>query len=192
MKLGIQPTDRVLIFMGTIFRFSGLVELLNELAPILQNDSTLKFLILGDGEDFTRLKQHVTMHNLFDQVITPGRIDYEHLAPYLQLGNVALLPFKQDLVTHMALPGKVLQYLACGLPTIAIDLDGLQSLIPPNHGILYVSDLQEMATTVKQLMSDEVFLKDISHLGVSHMIRHFNWEKQISSFENLLFSCCNE
>jgi glycosyltransferase involved in cell wall biosynthesis len=92
----------------------------------------------------------------------------------------------------MALPGKVLQYLACGLPTIAIDLDGLQSLIPPNHGILYVSDLQEMATTVKQLMSDEVFLKDISHLGVSHMIRHFNWEKQISSFENLLFSCCNE
>ncbi len=144
-KLDIQPTAKVLLYMGTIFRFSGLVELLTELVPTLHLDKSIKFLILGDGEDFNRLHQLAITLDLQSQVIMPGRIEYDLLADYLRLGTVALLPFKQELVTHEALPGKVLQYLACGLPTIATPLDGLQSMITQNKRILYANNLQEMA-----------------------------------------------
>mgnify|MGYP003843541759 CR=1 FL=1 len=46
-KLGIKQNDSVLVFMGSIFRFSGLTGLLTELAPALRNDPSLKLLILG-------------------------------------------------------------------------------------------------------------------------------------------------
>jgi glycosyltransferase involved in cell wall biosynthesis len=175
-KLSIQPSDKVLLFMGTIFRFSGLIELLTELAPALHNDSTLKFLVLGNGEDFDRLHQLSIKLGLKDQVIMPGRIEYGLLADHLRLGLVALLPFKQELVTHGALPGKVLQYLACGLPTIATPLDGLQSMIPPNQGILYANNSQEMAKIAIDLATNPIQQHDLASLGVDLMILHCNWK----------------
>ena len=185
-KMGIQPTDKVLLFMGTIFRFSGLVELLTELSPALLLDKSIKFLILGDGEDFNRLHQLAITLGLQDQVIMPGRIEYDLLADYLRLGHVALLPFKQELVTHGALPGKVLQYLACGLPTIATPLDGLQSMIPPNQGILYVNNSQEMANIAIELVSNLDQQHELASLGVEVMILHCNWKTQIQSFEQMI------
>ena len=185
-KVGIQPTDKVLLFMGTIFRFSGLVELLTELSPAIHLDKSIKFLILGDGEDFNRLHQLAITLGLEDQVIMPGRIEYDLLADYLRLGHVALLPFKQELVTHGALPGKVLQYLACGLPTIATPLDGLQSMIPPNQGILYANDLQEMANMAIDLATKPEQQHKLASLGVDLMILHCNWKTQLQSFEQMI------
>ena len=174
--------------MGTIFRFSGLVELLTELAPALRLDKTIKFLILGYGEDFNRLDQLAITLGLQSQVIMPGRIEYDLLADYLRLGHVALLPFKQELVTHGALPGKVLQYLACGLPTIATPLDGLQSMIPPNKGILYAAGTQEMANMAIVLASTPRDQQALSELGVELMNEHCNWNRQLTKFQMLLTS----
>ena len=187
-KSNIQPTDKVLIFMGTIFRFSGLIELLNNLAPALQNDSTLKFLILGDGEDFNRLRRLSIKLGLQDQVIMPGRIEYDLLADHLCLGHVALLPFRQELVTHSALPGKILQYLACGLPTIATPLNGLLSMIAPGQGVVYAQDLAKMATEAVDLANDPYRRKTMSHLGMELMSDICNWNNQITQFETLLMS----
>ena len=187
-KMGIHPTDKVLLFMGTIFRFSGLVELLNELSPALHLDKSIKFLILGDGEDFNRLHQLAITLGLQDQVIMSGRIEYNLLADYLRLGHVALLPFKQELVTHGALPGKVLQYLACGLPTISTPLDGLQSMIPPNQGILYANNSQEMANMAVDLATNPEQRHQLASLGVDLMILHCNWKTQLQSFEQMIRS----
>ena len=187
-KVGIQPTDKVLLFMGTIFRFSGLVELLTELAPALRLDKSIKFLILGDGEDFNRLHQLAITLGLQNQVLMSGRIEYDLLADYLRLGHVALLPFKQELVTHGALPGKVLQYLACGLPTIATPLDGLQSMIPPNKGILYANDSQEMANMAIDLVSKPDQQHQLATFGLDLMTRHCNWAAQLQSFEQMIAS----
>ena len=185
-KLGIKRTDKVLLFMGTIFRFSGLVELLTELAPSLRNDSALKFLILGDGEDFKRLQQLANTLGLLDQVIMPGRIEYDLLSEYLQLGDVALLPFKQELVTHGALPGKVLQYLACGLPTIATPLDGLKSMIPSGNGLIYENDLTQMTHLAIDLAHNQKQLQTLSDLGIKLISELCDWDNQITKFENLL------
>jgi glycosyltransferase involved in cell wall biosynthesis len=188
IKVGIQPTNKVLLFMGTIFRFSGLVELLTELAPAFCLDKSLKLLVLGDGEDFNRLHQLVITLDLQDQVIMPGRIEYDLLSDYLRLGHVALLPFKQELVTHGALPGKVLQYLACGLPTISTPLDGLQSMIPPNQGILYANDSQEMANMAIDLVSNPQNRQALSELGVSSMSDLCNWKVQLFYFESIIYA----
>ena len=185
-ELGIKPTDSVLLFMGTIFRFSGLTEILADLGPALHNNPSLKFLILGEGEDFIPLQRLVESLGLQHQVIMPGRIEYDILADYLRLGHVALLPFRPELVTHCALPGKVLQYLACGLPTIATPLNGLQSMIAPNQGVLYANNLKEMAVMAEQLSSDSQHRNLLSTKGIELMNSHCDWQLQMRLFEELL------
>ena len=186
VKVGIQPTDTVLLFMGTIFRFSGLIELLTELASTLRKDPSLKFLILGEGEDFIRLNELAKSLGLQRQVIMPGRIEYDLLADYLRLGHVALLPFRPEPVTHGALPGKILQYLACGLPTIATPLDGLQSMIAPDQGVLYANGPQEMVKMAIQLASNADQRSQLSLRGVNLMNLHCNWQNQIQTFKKLI------
>jgi glycosyltransferase involved in cell wall biosynthesis len=184
--LGIKPTDSVLLFMGTIFRFSGLIELLNELSPALRNDPTIKFLVLGEGEDFIRLKHLAFTLGLQHQVLMPGRIEYDLLADYLRLGHVALLPFRPEPVTHGALPGKVLQYLACGIPTIATPLIGLQSMISTGEGVIYENDISDTARTALQLLSDADRRIQLSNCGSKLMSVKCDWPTQINSFEQIL------
>ena len=191
IKLGIKQNDSVLVFMGSIFRFSGLTDLLTELAPALRNDQSLKLLILGDGEDFDQLRKLTNSYELQSQVIMPGRIEYDLLANHLCLGHVALLPFRQELVTHGALPGKVLQYLACGLPTIATPLNGLMSMVASGQGVVYASDLTKMAAEAVDLAYDPYRRKIISDLGTELMSDICNWNNQMKQFETLLTSVAN-
>jgi glycosyltransferase involved in cell wall biosynthesis len=187
-RLGLTPTDKVALFMGTIFRFSGLTELLTELAPALRQDQTLKFLILGDGEDFSRLQQPANTLQIAKNVIMPGRIKYDDLANHLRLGQVALLPFRPEPVTHGALPGKVLQYLACGLPTIATELEGLMSMIPKGDGVVYGRDLTHLAQEAITLIHQPTHRHVIASRGVGLMTKLCDWSNQLAQFENLLTS----
>jgi glycosyltransferase involved in cell wall biosynthesis len=184
--LGIKTTDKVLLFMGTLFRFSGLVELINELAPSLLSDQSLKLLILGEGEDFDRLRHLSSELKLDSQIIMTGRIEYDDLADYLRLGDVALLPFSPGIVTHNALPGKVLQYLACGLPTVATPLDGLMAMIPQGQGVVYANDYSEMASAAISLVENTNQQKLLSERGLVSLTQHCDWKSQVNKFESLL------
>ena len=192
LKLGIQPHDKVIVFMGTLFRFSGLVELLTELAPELRKDRSLIFLILGDGEEFDRLQQLVRSLEMGNQVLLTGRIEYEQLADYIRLGQVAVVPFHPELVTHGALPGKVLQYLACGLPTIATPLHGLQSMVAEGEGVLYADSSRDMADKAVQLVNNSQHRDQVAIRGLDLINQHCNWETQIQKFELLLESLVSD
>ncbi len=188
----IQPNDKVIVFMGTLFRFSGLVELITELAPALRNDRSLIFLILGDGEDFDRLQQLVRSLGMSNQVLLTGRIEYEQLADHIRLGQVAVVPFRPELVTHGALPGKVLQYLACGLPTIATPLRGLQSMVAEGEGVHYADSAKDMARKAVHLVCNQQQRGEVASGGLRLIDRHCNWETQIQMFEQLLESLISD
>jgi glycosyltransferase involved in cell wall biosynthesis len=122
-KYQINEQDKVILFMGTLFRFSGLYELIQSAAGVLLEDPQLKMVIIGDGEDRQRINAKIVELQLEDKVICVGRIEYDDLPSYLLLGDVAVLPFLQMDVTEYAFPGKVLQYLSVGLPTISVHLE---------------------------------------------------------------------
>lgn len=184
--LGLKSDDKVLLFMGTLFRFSGLYELIIELASLLRDNGSLKLLILGDGEDMDRIQSLFCTMQLQHQILTPGRVEYDNLANYLRLGDIALLPFNQEIVSNSALPGKVLQYLACGLPTISTQLDGLMSVVPPGNGVVYAKSLHEMTEIITQLLRNPQTLQRLSESTFPNVSQRFDWGVQIMLFEHLL------
>ncbi len=191
-RLGISAEDRVIIFMGTIFRFAGIVEFIEEASEILKKKPSIKFLVLGDGEDFGRVKQRIEALGLSNQVITPGRISYDELADFLCLGTVAILPFLQESVTNFALPWKVAQYLSCGIPTVSINLKGLVSVIPEGSGMLYTSDIKGLVRATFELMEDDDVLAQLSLDARQTMVDLCNWDNQVTKLENLLLEIIKE
>jgi len=61
-------------------------------------------------------------------------------------------------------------------------------MIPPNQGILYANDSQEIANMAIDLVSNPQNRQALSELGVSSMSDLCNWKVQISHFESMIYA----
>ncbi len=181
-KYKIHEKDKVILFMGTLFRFSGLYELVQSATEELLGNPHLKMLIIGDGEDSQRINSKISELHLEKKVICVGRIEYEELSTYLQLGDVAVLPFLQMDVTEFAFPGKVLQYLSVGLPTVSVHLKGLEGTFPPDSGFVFVSSFDEMMSQCCEILNNQELCTSFSVLGRERMEEMCDWRSQVHKF----------
>jgi glycosyltransferase involved in cell wall biosynthesis len=126
------------MYMGTFFHFSGLDDVINELANAA--DPSVKLLLIGGGEQEERLRNLVEDYNLGERVIFAGFIEFKALANYMCLADVAINPLRNELVASAAFPHKVLQYMAVELPVVSTQLAGLYEAFGNSSGILWSKD----------------------------------------------------
>ena len=134
--------------MGTFYRFAGIEQFVEGIAPRLTADPSVRVLLVGGGESEAAIRSTIQRTGTGDQVIFTGFIDYPELADHLRLADIAITPFEPSVVTDCALPGKALQYLGCGLPTVSSPLAGLAATVPEGRGILYRSPGEEFVDAV--------------------------------------------
>ena len=188
VSLGIKPTDHVVMFMGTLYRFAGLDTFLELMAPTLHGSTDIKVLLIGGGEHLDVLKNNCKRLGIADQVIFTGFVDYRELTKYMTIADVAINTFPSTLVTNCALPSKVLQYLCCGIPTVATPVDGLAGLIPDGQGILYRDLDPNFIRTITSLMNDDDLLQEISRLARSTAERLLDWRTNLPPMEDDLMT----
>ncbi len=73
---------------------------------------------------------------------------------FINMANICINPFKVTGATREIIPGKILQYLACGKPVLSTPLPGMTSFLKgPKEGVVY-SSLDEFAESTIKLLSD--------------------------------------
>lgn len=153
--LGISNDSQVLIYMGSFFYFSGLDEVIQELAVDLRSNPRLKILLIGGGEQEAELRKMVKANKLDSQVIFTGLVPFHELSRYMALGEIAINPLKNSLVAGAAFPHKVLQYMATGIPTVSTKLDGLYAAFGDNSGLIWASNPTELARLALDLLRQD-------------------------------------
>ena len=165
-------------YMGSLFPFSGLLQVISDFSQLSKSDDRL--LIIGGGGIENELKRKVKELNLENRVLFTGVISYAELPDYLSVSDVLINPFEPSLVTNLALPHKVLQYLATGIPTVSTKLLGLFESLGDSAGIYWVDSpnkIVEEFLHVKQLGNDEKFAA--SELGKKFVTEFFNPQKTL-------------
>ncbi len=115
-RLGIPTTRRLIVYLGLLAEYQGTGLLLQALQGIIQKRQDVHLLLMGfPGVD--TYKQQATELGIADYVTFTGRIPYQQAPIYLALGDVAVAP-KLSLTEGA---GKLLNYMAVGLPTVAYD-----------------------------------------------------------------------
>jgi len=180
---GIEPEHRVALFMGTLYRFAGLDWFIEEFAQVLAEDQQLRLVLVGGGEFESELRATAKSVGAEDSVIFTGFADYQNLADHLRLGDVAINPFPPQLVTNCALPGKVLQYLGCGLPTVCTPLLGLQGMLEEGEGVLYREPGAAFVDAVVELLHDTGRADEVGASGRASMERLARWDTCLDLFE---------
>lgn len=177
----------VALFAGVMGPSQHLGLLLN-VAEQMQDDIELLFLLVGDGKEKVQLKKMAHKKSL-SNVRFEGFVSHEVYPDLLRIcsiGLVCLSPLNKTPVV----PGKMLGYMAVGLPIAAF----LQAS-SDGHGIIksaqcgYSVDSADKDACV-QSMRDLFHKKDsfakLGNNGKSYAIKHFSKEACVTQLESML------
>jgi glycosyltransferase involved in cell wall biosynthesis len=188
-ELGIGDDKKVVMYMGSFFGFSGLDTVVRMFADEVKAHPELVLLLVGGGELDGELRRLVAQLGLGDSVIFTGLVPYATLPSYLQAAEVAINPFVPELLTHVAFPHKVLQYMAAGVPAVSTSLRGLRGVLGDESGVTWVDQPgQVLAAAVELALQSDAAREAISVAQRALITRLFSKEDATISLENTLVS----
>jgi glycosyltransferase involved in cell wall biosynthesis len=187
--LGLDATAKVVLYMGTFFPFSGLDTVIRNMAPHFVAHTELRLVLVGGGELDEVLRASVRELGLTDRVIFTGVVPYAELPGYLRAADVAINPFVPELLTNVAFPHKVLQYMAAGVPAVSTLLRGLRGVLGDDAGVTWVDEPAGMAeAAVRLAYADPAGLARIGAVERAFITANFSKEIAADSLESLLIS----
>jgi glycosyltransferase involved in cell wall biosynthesis len=185
-SLGIDSGDKVLMYMGSFFYFSGLVEVIRTFYEQDLRARRFKLVLVGGGEQDKELRMLVRDLNLENFVLFTGFVDYKVLGEYLRLADIFINPMKPDLVSNTAFPHKVLQYMASGKPVVSTKLTGLYETFGTDSGICWVNGPEEIIEAAASLASDSIAKSEALDRQSRVVAQLLNMDKCIDSFSDTI------
>ena len=189
-SLGISENDNVIVFVGTIYPFAGLMELVNNFNVIENETQNVKLIIVGGGPSYDKLEKLVISKKLESKIILTNFIPQKEIPKYISLADICINPFEINYVTNRILPTKIIEYFACGKPVLSTPLSGTKELLPDEkYGILY-SDSQNFTKTLSTLLLDKNRLNQLGKQALDYAHKHHDWkilsEKLLNKFLTFL------
>lgn len=155
-KLGIKPHHITFIYTGSIHPARNLKVLICAFSKVNKTYENTKLLIVGEGEDFKSLKKAASAHNLQDHIIFTGYVDYNEVPHMINASDIAIsyVPITPAYDFQPLL--KTVEYIACGIPTIATDTEGNRRFIKDGYnGILIKDDCDSLYNAMVMLIEDK-------------------------------------
>jgi glycosyltransferase involved in cell wall biosynthesis len=173
--------------MGSFFYFSGLPEVIRTFAKEANHDDYL--VIIGAGEQAKELEEIANGLGIQDNVVFTGLVIFSDLPGYLAIADVAINPLKPSLVSNTALPNKVLQYMASGLPVVSTRLRGLELTLGTDlPGLIFEEDSSDVASSALRLAHAELNLQQLGSSNAAEVAKLCGPGLSVNSFEAQLIS----
>jgi len=185
-NLQIQRNRTIIVYLGVLSPYQGIDLLIDAIPRVLKFLPDAYFLIMGyPNEEYYRVKARNL--GVSDHVCLPGRIDYTQAARYLSLGDLAVAPK----LTSMEGNGKLLNYMACALPTVAFDLPGNIATLADTGVYAVTGDVQAFADQIITLGGNPKLRLDLGKRARERAERHFSWHRigrEINDIYDVLLS----
>lgn len=148
-RLGIPPGRDVVGFVGLLADYQGVGDLIYAARRVIERRPSTHFLIMG-YPGLEQYRRQAYDLQILDRVTFTGRVPYASLHEYLAAADVAASA-KRSLTEAN---GKLLNYMAMGLPTVAYDTPVAREMLG-EHGV-YASpgDIASLADALLALLDD--------------------------------------
>ena len=187
-ELGLPEDKWVLFFMGWLYDFSGLRQIVGRLAGEPSLLGAARLLIVGDGDLYAELRQTVDNAKLGDRVLLTGRQPYDRIPGLVAAADVCLLPSLENDTTRDIVPMKVYEYLAAGKPVVASRLPGLLAEFGQEGGILYGDGPVDVVRRAVALAKEPAEVERLGAAGRRAAEENADWENTTERFEEILWA----
>jgi glycosyltransferase involved in cell wall biosynthesis len=177
-QLGIPSDRRIVVYIGLLAPYQGTNLLLEVARHLCQRYPDLHFLIMGhpDPQSYRNLAASL---GIADHVTLPGRIMYRDLHSYLALGEVAVAP-KMSLTEGN---GKIGNYMAMGLPTVAFDTPVNREILGPYGFYAKLGSVADFAAQLELALTNRELAAERAAGARARAVAELSWERAAIAIE---------
>lgn len=168
--LGMADGDRVVVYIGLLDTYRG-TDVLLEAAQLLARRQDIRFVI-GGFPNLERYQARARELGIADRVFFSGRIPYEDAPLWLSLGDVAVEPKMS--ATEAA--GKVLNYMAMGLPVVAFDIPVMREYLGDLGIYAPLGNAKVFADQIEALLDDPARVRRVGSALRERARQLYSWE----------------
>ena len=171
--LGIPSGRPVVVYLGLLADYQGTPHIVRAAQILKQRDVDVHFLIMG-FPSVSHYRRMAVDLGVSDRVTLTGKVRYEEAPAHLALGDIAIAPKLS--ATEGA--GKILNYMAMGLPTVAFDTPvsreylGSLGAYATRRG-----DPAALADAIVQLLNASEQRAELGEKLRGRVGRHFSWDR---------------
>lgn len=186
-KWNIDKKDRVIVFMGNLYYFSGLSDFVYEFPEVIRQVPDAKLLIVGDGNLRPKLEKIILELGLEKHVIITGWQPFQTMPQYINLASVCINPYPVSGSMKDLFSAKVIQYLACGKATVSSSLPGMKTILPDeSYGVVYADNAVDMTKEVVLLLKSPEKRERLEKAGVNYVRQTHNHNEIAYKLEQFL------
>ncbi len=162
------PKDKTLVvYSGALLESKGL----SELKTIIKaaNSEIIHFLIIGYPTE--NLQPFLEQEQCQNVCSLTGQIDFEQLSEFLCLADIGIDPKNNNAGEGS---GKMLNYLACGLPVVAFSTLNNIEFLP--KGTPLAKDAGHVVELLDELAKNQALIKSRSIANLKQFEEHYSWQ----------------
>lgn len=177
-RWNLNEGSKIVLFMGTLYRFSTLDWLAQKWNLVLKSIPEAKLLIVGNGALFNKIKDIIHKNNMEESIILTDWQSYELLPDFINLSDICINLFAINSITCDIIPTKLFQYLSCGKPVVAFPLPGTMDILRGEQdGIVYAKDDNDALNIIIDLLKNRTKIQRIGENGYRLVKERYDWEK---------------
>lgn len=143
---------KYVLYFGGLEKYQG-VNLLIDAAKMLEKQKDLVFLIVGSGNR-REYRERAKELGMEDRILFKDRMEPKELKEYVML-SLLILPRPKHIVTEVAHPTKLVDYMLTGRPIVATDVGDARAILEKNKaGIIVEPNPGAIAEGIRFLLKN--------------------------------------
>ena len=179
-QLDIPPDRPIVAYLGLLTDYQGIPDLLHAARTLKQAGEHIHFLIMG-FPNLSRYRQMAVDLDVADMVSLPGKIPYDQAPLYLSLGDVAV----SAKVSATEGSGKLLNYMALGLPVVAYDTAVHREYLGDHGHFVPPHDATALAWALADLLHDPPRAALLGRALRQRVSEQFSWAQAARHIDTL-------
>ncbi len=177
---GFSDEHVVLVHHGILHPNKGNDRILQALARAKERLPAVRYLLIGDGPDGSRLRRMVTELGLAERVVFTGWLPaLQDVNAALNAGDIGLVMRVGQESDNFHTTGALVHSMACGLPVLAARLGGVSEIVRENEiGLLFdPNDMNEFLDKLQRLAADPQLRRRLGRAALIKARELFDMEK---------------
>ncbi len=183
-KIKKEENRKNLIYVGDITRIRGIIQLVKSLKFI--KDKTIKLILIGRFSD-KGLGEEIKKIPEWKRIEFKGWLQQKDAYQAMMNADIGLICFLPAPNHINAIPNKLFEYMAAGLPVVASNFPLWREIVEKNKCGICVNPLgpKEIARTIEYLIAHPKEAKKMGENGRKAVLEKYNWESESKKLLNI-------
>lgn len=171
-QLNLPAEARIIAYLGKLAEYQGTGLLLEAAARLCRRHPDIHFLIMG----YPHVREYAARAaalGISHRVTFTGRVPYAEAPRYLSLADIAVAPKLSETESN----GKLLNYMAMGLPTVAFDMPVAREYLGDCGCYAPSRDIEGLAVAIESALVSAVELREWGQRLRERAVQCYSWRQ---------------